>query len=78
MVELDQFKAILEFLCETFSGSEGFTLTWPIRKSGLKSWKERWKSRISGMIRNAPSEMMKELKSLKDDKEIYENLESQR
>ena len=37
MVELDQFKSILATYTEPISGSEGFTLTWLTKKSGLKN-----------------------------------------
>ena len=45
-------QVYFEQLYRTISGSEGFTLTWLIRKSGLKSWNGRWRRLIFGMIRN--------------------------
>lgn len=53
MVELDQFKAILNSYAKPLVEVRD-SLDLANKEKRIEELKERWKSRISGIIRNAP------------------------
>ena len=77
MVELDQFKAILNSYAKPLVEVRD-SLDLANKEKRIEELERKMEEPDFWDNPERSQEMMKELKSLKDDKEIYENLESQR
>ena len=77
MVELDQFKAILNSYAKPLVEVRD-SLDLVNKEKRIEELERKMEEPDFWDNPERSQEMMKELKSLKDDKEIYENLESQR
>ena len=77
MVELDQFKATLNSYAKPLEEMRD-SLDLENKEKRIEELERKMEEPDFWDNPERSQEMMKELKSLKDDKEIYENLESQR
>ena len=75
VVELDQFKSILDSYDETISGSEGFTLTWLNKEQRIEELERKMEEPDFWDDPERSQQHMKKLSDLKEDVATYKQLQ---